>query len=387
MPNQHVAYGADSLDEGICSHFVEGVNGLRFHVLEAGNETGERPAVLLLHGFPELAFSWRKIIGPLADKGLRVLAPDMRGYGLTSGWDADYDGDLDSFRMLNFVKDVVALLHALGIESVDVVVGHDYGSPVAGWCALIRPDIFKSVVLMSAPFAGPPALPFASANADAPRDPVPVVTDMDAGLAALARPRRNYRWYYSMREANPNMWQAEQGVADFLRAYYHMKSADWAANKPFRLASWEPAELAQMPTYYIMDRTQGMAETVANEMPDQAAVDACQWLTDQELSVYAAEYGRNGFQGGLNSYRCGTDPARSRELSVFARSSITVPACFIGGASDWGVYQTPGALERMQGQGCTDFRGLHLIAGAGHWVQQEQPQAVVDVLLDFLRPA
>src|ERR1043165_1720162 len=155
------------LPASIRSRYVDGVNGLRVHVLEAGFETRGRPCVLLLHGFPELAFSWRKVMPALAEAGYHVIAPDQRGYGRTTGWDSDYDGDLASFRLPNLVRDAVGLVHAFGYRSVDAVVGHDFGSSVAAWCALIRPDMFRSVVMMSAPFGGVPALPFNTADAPA----------------------------------------------------------------------------------------------------------------------------------------------------------------------------------------------------------------------------
>ena len=102
------------LPTAIRSRFVEGINGLRMHVLEAGFETQGRPCVLLLHGFPELAFSWRKVMPVLAAAGYHVIAPDQRGYGRTTGWDADYDGDLHSFRLLNLVRDALGLVSAFG---------------------------------------------------------------------------------------------------------------------------------------------------------------------------------------------------------------------------------------------------------------------------------
>src|SRR6201987_619556 len=146
------------LPASIRSRYVEGINGLRMHVLEAGFEANGRPCVLLLHGFPELAFSWRKVMPALAEAGYHVIAPDQRGYGRTTGWDPAYDCDLHSFRLTNLVRDALGLVSAFGHRSVAAVVGHDFGSPVAAWCALIRPDVFRSVVLMSAPFAGPPRL-------------------------------------------------------------------------------------------------------------------------------------------------------------------------------------------------------------------------------------
>ena len=137
-------------------------------MLESGYETPGRPAVLLLHGFPELAYSWRKVMLPLASAGYHVIAPDQRGYGRTTGWDDSYDADPDPFRMLNMVRDAIGLVYALGHRSVAMVVGHDAGAPVASWAALVRPDIFRSVTIMSSPFEGPPALPFNTANGAAP---------------------------------------------------------------------------------------------------------------------------------------------------------------------------------------------------------------------------
>ena len=122
------------LPAGIRSRHVEGINGLRMHVLEAGFETKGRRCILLLHGFPELAFSWRKVMPALADAGYHVIAPDQRGYGRTTGWSAEYDGDLAPFSLLNLARDALALVFAFGYRQVDVA-GHDFGSPVVAWCA------------------------------------------------------------------------------------------------------------------------------------------------------------------------------------------------------------------------------------------------------------
>jgi pimeloyl-ACP methyl ester carboxylesterase len=367
-----------TLPAGIRARFVENVNGLRMHVLEAGFETGGRPLVLLLHGFPELAYSWRKVMRPLAAAGFHVVAPDQRGYGRTTGWDPDYDGDLASFRLFNIARDALGLVHALGHRAA-AVVGHDFGSPIAAWCALLRPDVFRSVVLMSAPFPGPPALRDGAAP--------PASPSIHDALARLARPRKHYQWYYSTRDADADMRGCRQGIADFLRAYYHVKSADWPGNRPFRLAGWTADELAKLPTYYVMDRAADMAETVAPEMPSPEAVAACRWLPEAELGVYAGEFARTGFQGGLNWYRCRTDPRFEAELQLFHGRTIDVPSLFIAGASDWGVEQVPGSLEAMQTRGCTRMAGVHLVDGAGHWVQQEQPDRVSALLAEFLRSA
>jgi pimeloyl-ACP methyl ester carboxylesterase len=380
-------YGSGTLPPGIRSRGISGVNGLTVNVLESGFETPGRPAVLLLHGFPELAYSWRKIMLPLASAGYHVFAPDRRGFGRTTGWDDAYDGNLDAFSSLNMVRDALALVSALGYRNVSAVIGHDAGSPVAAWCSLIRPDVFGSVVMMSAPFAGAPSLPFNTA--DPPRPDVsaatPPVDTIDQQLAGLARPRKYYMRYYTTREADGDMRNAPQGLHAFLRAYYHFKSAGWKENKPFPLEARTAEELAKMPGYYVMDLDKGMAETVALEMPSAAEIAACSWLTEHELNVYTAEYSRTGFQGGLQAYRCIFDPKLIAELRLFSDRTIDVPACFIAGASDWGVYQTPGAFELMKTRTCTQMRGVHLIDGAGHWVQQEQPEKVSELLLQFLQ--
>jgi pimeloyl-ACP methyl ester carboxylesterase len=376
-------YGNSTLPLGIRSRIVDNINGLAMHVLEAGFETKGRQCLLLLHGFPELAYSWRKVMLPLAAAGYHVVAPDQRGYGRTTGWDDAYDGDLDSFRIPNLVRDALGLTSAMGYRSAAAVIGHDFGSRVAAYCALIRPDVFRSVALMSAPFGGAPPLPFNTADAPAVAA-TSGSSNIFADLAKLDRPRKHYQQYYRTREANDDMRKAPQGIHAFLRAYYHFKSADWKRNHPFRLATFTASELAKMPTYYIMDLRKGMAETAAEEMPSAQAIASCKWLTENELDLYASEFGRTGFQGGLQWYRC-AGGKYTAELEMFSGRAIDVPACFIAGKSDWGVYQNPGAFETMQTAACTQWRSTDLVDGAGHWVQQEQPGEVSRLLLQFLR--
>jgi len=377
---------AHLLPPGVRSGFVPGINGLRMHLLEAGHGVPGRPVVLLLHGFPELAYSWRHQLPALAAAGFHAIAPDLRGYGRTTGWAPGADAPVAPYRWFSLVRDMLALMLALGHRQVHAVVGHDFGSPLAAWCALLRPDVFPRVVLMSAPFGGPPALPFDTADG-AGAAPAPAragASDPSAALAALPRPRKHYQWYYSTREADGDMRNCPQGVHAFLRAYYHHKSADWAENRPYPLAGWEAAELAKMPTYYVMDRDETMPQTVAHVMPTDAQIAACTWLTDAEMRVYSAEYARTGFQGGLQWYRCGTSGRFVSEMQLYGGRAIDVPSTFIAGSSDWGVYQKPGELERMRTTACTDMRSVDLVDGAGHWVQQEQPQAVVSLLQRFL---
>jgi pimeloyl-ACP methyl ester carboxylesterase len=130
-----------------------------------------------------------------------------------------------------------------------------------------------------------------------------------------------------------------------------------------------------------------MAETVAPFMPSPAEIAACKWLTDAEVDVYASEFGRTQFTGALQGYRVrrGSDPKSLAEMRTFSGRSIDVPSMFVGGQSDWGTYQTPGAVDRMRTTACTRMIGFHLVEGAGHWVQQEQPEQVSKLLIQFLR--
>ena len=365
-------YPVGRLPAGVRSRFLEPINGLRMHLLEAGYESAGRPTVLLLHGFPELAWSWRYLLPRLAAAGFHVVAPDQRGYGRTSGWSAAYDDDLQPFRLLNLARDALGLVHTLAAETGNQQVflaGHDFGSPVAAWAALLRPDVFVRVALMSAPFPGPPTLKDGESKRPA--------YDLAAELAALPEPRKHYQHFYCTREADVDLRHAPQGVHDLLRAYYHHKSADWPGNKPRALATATAEAMAEMPTYYIMRLHQGMAETVAEVMPESEAIAANDWLPDADLAVYTEEFSRTGFQGGLNWYRArGLGLA---EMALMSGRTLDQPTLFLSGVSDWGTHQSPGALERMR-EVCTDLE-VELVPGAGHWVQQEQPDATAEALI------
>ena len=203
--------------------------------------------------------------------------------------------------------------------------------------------------------------------------------DPSAELARLVSPRKHYQWYYATPHADADMRECPQGIHAFLRAYYHMKSADWADNRPYPLKGWNAHELAKLPRYYVMDLDKNMAETVAPHMPDHEAA----WLTNAELDVYARAFEAIGFQGGLNWYRCGTERLSAASLETVAGRPIQIAAIYIAGAADWGIYQKPGEFERMQTSPvCANFRGTHLIEGAGHWVQQEKPKQVTELLLE-----
>jgi pimeloyl-ACP methyl ester carboxylesterase len=350
------------------------------HILVSRPDEQKRPLIILAHGFPELAYSWRHILPAIASLGYVVVAPDQRGYGQTTGWSNRFEDSIEPFNLVNLARDIVGLVGALGYHQAQTIIGHDAGSYVAGTCALIRPDIFQSCVMMSAPFTGTPPLDQDSTS----RLTRPSLLNFESQLNALKEPRKHYQVYYSTSYANGEMMNASQGLHQFIRAYYHHKSADWQDNQPVKLTSWDAEIMAQMPTYYIMNKNDTMPETVAPHMPSENQIKDCHWLTNEELNVYVSEYNRNTFQGGLQWYRCSVEGVNQKAMSLFAGCRITVPSLFLSGKKDWGIYQTPGAIECMRDQVCTSMKDIVLIDNAGHWVQQEQSQAVIDTLSDFL---
>ncbi|KAF2867346.1 Alpha/Beta hydrolase protein [Massariosphaeria phaeospora] len=373
------------LPAGVSANYVHcPSNGLTFHFLEAGyTPARDRPLLLLCHGYPELAFSWRKIMPSLADAGYYVVAFDQRGYGRTTGWDDSTYAkvDLSQFTVTNLVRDTVVFVNAVGYSQVKCVVGHDFGAVTASMCALMRPDMFKSVVMMSHPFRAPGGLPFNLAHGENPTSQPP--PDIQRELAKLSEPRKHYKWYNSTAVAAFQWSVPLQGLEAFLRGYIHVKSADCANNNPFPLEGWQASELAKMPYYYIMPLHSSMPETVAAMMETEDANSTKRWLSDEDLAVYVREWTRTGFQGGLNWYRGTTDPSTAHDLDLFAGKKIDCPATFISGAQDWGNYQDPGVIENYP-NACTKFKGVKLIDGAGHWPQQEQPDKVVQEILGFL---
>jgi len=378
------------LPDGITSNYVDcPAAGLNFHFLEAGYTPDcSKSLILLLHGYPELAFSWRKIIPPLSEAGYYVVAPDQRGYGRTTGWDnSTFDNtDLSQFTMTNLVRDLVIFTNALGYKKVHCVIGHDFGAVAASMCVLMRPDIFTSVITMSHPFKSLPNLPFNTAHgaSDAGSAIALTGTNIEHDLAKLPEPRKHYKWYNSTSPAAHDWLHPSQGLKEFLRGYIHVKSGDYEKNEPKPLREWSAEELAKMPAYYIMPLHSSMPSTIAEMMATEDASKTTRWLSDEDLDIYVQEWRRIGFQGALNWYRSQTDPERVKDILLFAGRKIEVPSAFISGKQDWGNYQQPGALEGIP-KACSDSRGVVFIDGAGHWPQQEQPERVVEEVLRFLK--
>lgn len=364
------------LPPGVSSRYVDCTtsHSLVFHILESLPDlksSGAKPKlVLLCHGFPDLAYSWRKMLPLLSSQGYHAVAFDQRGFGRTFSRKPLTES---SFSPLALIRDTVALVQALGYTSVSCVVGHDFGAVPASLCALARPDMFHCLVLMSHPSKGPPQLPFNTSPSygEPSAAPPPPPPPMDEALAALPRPRKPYKWYYCEPSSNAEMtYPAGVHLHTFLRGYFHLKSADWDGNHPHRLEGWTSTELEKMPRYYVMDLADTMRQAVARDMeaedPQTVASRSSRWLPDAELAVYVQEYGRTTFQGGLNWYKVLTQPEMAAEMEVWSGMKIPIPTVLICGKGDWGTYQVPGALEAME-QGKVWDRGC--IRARYYWTE------------------
>ncbi|KAK5115676.1 hypothetical protein LTR62_000765 [Meristemomyces frigidus] len=385
----HLSHGEFTplpLPDGLEDDYVDCTSscGLKYHVIRAGQPT--HPLILFCHGYPELAFSWRKIMPAIAAQGYYCIAMDQRGYGRTTGNanDASYeDTDLSHYTMTNLVRDLVCLVYRLGYKKVHCIIGHDFGGVSSAMAALMRPDIFQSTIQMSHPHHAAPLPPFGP-------DATPKQTlDIQAELAKLNPPRKHYKYYNSTPTAAHDWNHPSQGLGTFLRGYFHLKSGDWEPNNPHPLKEWSAQALEEMPEYYIMRREHSMPQTVQTNMSNLDPTKTESWLPASDLKIYVQEWSRTGFGAALSWYRAQTasTPESAKDMLLFAGRRIEVPCMFISGSRDWGNYQQPGAFEGYEsaevvGEGC--FRGCVLVEGAGHWVQQEKAEEVVGAVKRFL---
>jgi pimeloyl-ACP methyl ester carboxylesterase len=305
-------------------------NGIELHVEEAGDGF----PVILAHGFPELSYSWRHQLPALAAAGYHVLAPDQRGYGRSSRPEP-----VDDYDILHLTDDLLGLLDHLGEEQA-IFVGHDWGSMVVWNLALLAPERVAGVVGMSVPFL--------------PRPPVPPLT--------LLRNLIGDGFFYMLYFQEPEVADAELG-------------ADPARTMRCMLAGLQlSADTVPDPSAMFVNDGRGFVDRI----PEPTALP--DWLTQDELDHYVAEFSRTGFTGGINWYR---NLDRNWELTPqLADAKVEVPSLFIGGSLDPVLLMSPpdANLDAL-----TDHRGTVLVEGAGHWVQQEQPDAVNAALVEFLR--
>ena len=313
------------------------VNGLRMHVVEQGSG----PLVVLLHGFPESWYSWRHQLTALADAGFRAVAPDQRGYGRTGG-----PHDPARYTLLDLVGDVVGLIEALG-EGRAVVVGHDWGAPVAWHTALLRPDRVSGVAGLSVPFT--------------PRMPV---SPMDAWRAAFGD--RFYQVYFQA----PGVAEAEleADVAETIRRLLIGASGDRPAPDP---------DAERLPAGVLPDGG-GFLDVL------RATDDLPPWLTQEDLDVYLAEFERTGFTGALNWYR--NQDRNWALLAPWQGAVVTPPALYLAGTRD-PVVEFPGMDQLLPNlrMFVPNLLDSVLIDGAGHWTQQERADEVSERLVAFCR--
>lgn len=306
------------------------VNGVDLHVVEAG----DGPLVVLAHGFPELSYSWRHQIPALADAGYRVVAPDMRGYGQSSRPDEITDYDIE-----HLTSDLIALVDDAGREQA-VFVGHDWGSMVVSSLARMHPDRVAGVVAMSVPFL--------------PRGPMPPMQVMRMIFADS--------FFYMVYFQDPGVADADLG-------------ADPATTMRRMLAG------LTVPEGQTLDAS-GLSAADGRGFVDRLPepVGLPDWLSQRELDHYISEFERTGFTGGINWYR---NLDRNWEITPqLETAKVTAPSMFIGGRLDPVLLMSPLAVQE---EVVTDHRGDHVVDGAGHWVQQEAPDAVNDTLITFLK--
>jgi pimeloyl-ACP methyl ester carboxylesterase len=314
-------------------------NGIRLHLAEQG----DGPLVLLCHGFPESWYSWRHQLKALAEAGYRAVAPDMRGYGQTDRPEA-----IEKYTLFHLVGDMVGVLDALGAEQA-VIVGHDWGAPVAWHAALMRPDRFRAVIGLSVPFR--------------PRG---------AAVPTTMMPKTDDALFYQLYFQAPGVAEAEleRDVRRTMRGMLYSASGDVPVGARSAVAAGDAVGM--------VPRQGGLLSAVIH--PEVLPP----WLTAADIEFYVAEFTRTGFSGGLNWYR---NIDRNWELlAPYAGAQIKVPALYVAGDRDLvmafrGMDQLLPALPKFVPQ----LRRTLILPGCGHWTQQERPREVNAAMIEFLQ--
>ncbi len=323
-------------------HHVVDARGIRIHCVEEGSG----PLVLMVHGFPESWYSWRHQIPALAEAGYRAVAIDVRGYGRSGS-----PIEVDAYGMLQHVNDNVGVVEALlrdsGSPATATIIGHDWGSPIAAHSALLRPDMFTAVAMLSVPYS-PPGF----------RRPTAVFAEM----AQAAGPDEEFYINY-FQEPGRAEAEIEADVAGWLRGFYLGASGEGQGRSGAAAGMATVHHGGQLKDRFPVDM----------DLPD--------WLSPEDLEFYIGEFERTGFRGPLNRYR-NVDRDWS-DLQAWRGRPITVPSIFIGGEKDgptlWGgasIKRFPDTLPRLH--------STHILPGCGHWVQQERAADVTGILLDWL---
>ena len=318
------------------AHRTVEANGIPIHLAEAGGG----PLVLFCHGFPESWYSWRHQLKALAEAGYRAVAPDMRGYGETG-----QPHEIDQYTLFHLVGDMVGVLDAL---SAAVVIGHDWGAPVAWHCALLRPDRFHAVAGLSVPF-----FPRGS------KRPTSVMPQTESSL------------FYQLYFQAPGVAEAEleRSPLETIRRLLYSGSGDVAPGSDVTLSDNAPG---------MVPRTGGfLSRTIDPPAPPA-------WLTEADIDFYAGEFARSGFRGGLNWYR--NIDRNWQLLAPFAGARVTVPALYIAGDRDV-VVKFPRMDQLIPNLKLfvPNLTKTIMLPGCGHWTQQERADEVNAALIAFLR--
>ena len=303
-------------------------NGIELNIAEAG----EGPLILLLHGFPESWYSWRHQIVPLSEAGYHVVAPDMRGYGKS-----DKPQAIEAYNQVEVVNDIIGLIPSLGYEQA-IVIGHDWGAPTAWATALHHPDRVRAVGALSVPF-----MP------RSPVQPMPAMREMFKG-----------QFFYQLYFFEPGVAEAEfeADIRTALKKFIVMGSGE--------------TDLASLPA-------KGPDDDMFTNLPNPDKLP--NWLSEEDLDFYTAEFTRSGMRGPLNYYR---NHDLTWELTEGAPDHIDQPAFFAAGTNDGVILMAAEALQNMPNH-VRDLRINEMIPGIGHWTQQEAPEAVNDIILRFLK--
>lgn len=339
-------------------HKLLNCNGTRIHAVEQG----EGPLVVLVHGFPESWYSWRHQLPALAAAGYKAVAIDQRGYGLSSKFRVQ-----SAYRIKEMVSDIAGVIAAYGEKSA-VVVGHDWGAPVAWTFAWLHPELCRGVVGISVPFAGRGLIAL-------PGSPFGERRPNDYHLELAGPGKVWYQDYFAAQDGI--IREIEQDLRQWLLGLVYTVSGD-ALSVAMRGAG---AQAVIDPIEVIRNgplcMPAGARLKDAFVYPDKMPA----WLSDADLDFYAAEFMRSGFAGPLSYYH--NIDNSWQDLASQADAPLTPPAMFIGGQYDvgtaWGAEAIERARERMP-----NYCGAHILPEMGHWIQQEAPGATNRLLLDFL---
>jgi pimeloyl-ACP methyl ester carboxylesterase len=321
-------------------HTIQG-NGIDIHYVSQG----EGPLVVFCHGWPESWYSWRHQLPAVAEAGYRAVAMSMRGYGGTSA-----PQDIGAYTISHLIGDVVAVVNSTG-EDTAVVVGHDWGAPVAWYSALVRPDMFRGVAALSVPWIPPIGA-------------LPEGITMNGLMAQAAGENRDYYRLY-FQEPGKAEADLEADVERTIRGVLYTISGDAISDGALE-QGWDGFFPA--------------GESVTDQLVVPATLPG--WLTEEDVAFYVSEISRTGFRGGLNWYR--NINALPACLAPWVGSTIRQPSFYMGGSTDLIAGNTPAAIELTRSS-LADLRHLEILEGAGHWLQQERPDEVNSALVAFLR--